>query len=114
MHFYRQKLACNGCSLAPATGSRPVDDWLSDAHYPAIRLPAVLPAEYRDGDRRCVTPHGDTVADCLDELTAGDPAASEPLRRAPPSPPPVAIPPSRSLCHARPQASQYTYPRPLS
>ena len=107
-------LTDNNCSLAPAMGSRSVDDSLADAHYPATRLLAVLLAEYRNGDRRYVTPHGDTVADCLGELTVGDPAVSEPLRWAPPSPPSVVILPSRSLCHARPQASQYTYPRPLS
>lgn len=83
----------NDCSLAPAMEFRTVDDSLADAHYRAIRLPAVLLAEYRDGDLRCVTPHRDgdlvrSVGDRLDELSTGDPTTFEPLRRTTPLTPP--------------------------
>jgi len=79
----------NDCSLAPAIELRTVDDSLADAHYRALRLPAVLLAEYRDGDLRCVTPHHDgdtvrTVADRIDELAAREPTPFEPLRRTTP------------------------------
>jgi len=86
----------NDCSLAPAMELRTVDDSLADVQYRALRLPAVLLAEYRDGDLRCVTPHhdGDTfrgVADRLDELAAGEPTTFEPLRRTTPLPPTSAM-----------------------
>ncbi|MFC6757281.1 MULTISPECIES: HTH domain-containing protein [Haloarcula] len=76
----------NDCSLAPAMELRSVDDSLADAHYRALRLPAVLLAEYRDGDLRCVTPHHDgeavrSVGDRLDELATGEPTTFEPLRQ---------------------------------
>jgi len=76
----------NDCSLAPAMELRTVDDSLADAHYRALRLPAVLLAEYRDGALRCVTPHHDgeavrSVDDRLDELAAREPTTFEPLRR---------------------------------
>jgi len=82
----------NGCSLAPAMELRTVDDSLADAHYRALRLPAVLLAEYRDGDLRCVTPHHDgdgvcSVADRLDELAARELTTYEPLRRTTPRTP---------------------------
>jgi len=79
----------NDCSLAPAMELRTVDDSLADAHYRALRLPAVLLAEYRDDDLHCVTPHHDgeavrSVGDRLDELAAGEPTTFEPLRRTTP------------------------------
>ncbi len=86
----------NDCSLAPAMELRSVDDSLADAHYRALRLPAVLLAEYRDGDLRCVTPHHDgeavrSVGDRLDELAAGEPTTFEPLRRTTPLTPTSAM-----------------------
>ncbi|MBX0287558.1 HTH domain-containing protein [Haloarcula salinisoli] len=86
----------NDCSLAPAMELCTVDDSLADAHYRALRLPAVLLAEYRDGDLRCVTPHHDgeavrSVDDRLDELAAGEPTTFEPLRRTTPLTPTSAM-----------------------
>jgi len=86
----------NDCSLAPAMDRRTVDDSLAGTHYRALRLPAVLLAEYRDGDLHCVTPHhdGDTVRsveDRLDELATGEPTVFEPLRRTTPLTPSPAM-----------------------
>jgi hypothetical protein len=86
----------NDCSLAPAMELRTVDDSLADARYRAFRLPAVLLAEYRGGELRCVTPHHDgdavhTVEARLDELAAGEPTTLEPLRRTTPLTPPSAM-----------------------
>ena len=86
----------NDCSLAPAMDLRTVDDSMADTHYRALRLPAVLLAEYRDGDLRCVTPHHDgdsvyTIEDRLGELTAGEPTTYEPLPRTTPLTPPSAM-----------------------
>lgn len=77
----------NDCSLAPAMEVRTVDDSLAGTHYRALRLPALVLAEYRDGDLHCVTPHHDgdtvrTVEDRLDELASGEPTTFEPLQRA--------------------------------
>jgi len=81
---FREWAAINDCSLAPAMELREVDDSISGAHYRALRLPAVLLAEFRDGELRCVTPHRDgealrTVGDRLGELEAGEPTTLEPL-----------------------------------
>jgi len=86
----------NDCSLAPAMDLRTVDDSMADTHYRALRLPAVLLAEYRDGDLRCVTPHHDgdsvhSIADRLDELAAGEPTTYEPLPRTTPLTPTSAM-----------------------
>jgi len=86
----------NDCSLAPAMEVRTVDDSLADAHYRALRLPAVLLVEYRDGNLCCVTPHHDgdsvcSVADRLDELAAREPTSYEPLSHATPLAPAAAI-----------------------
>jgi len=92
----REWASVNDCSLAPAMEFRNVDDSLSGAHYRAVRLPAILLVEYRDGALWCVTPHRDgdtprTVEDRLDELATGEPTAFEPLSREPPATLPVAI-----------------------
>jgi len=86
----------NDCSLAPALEIRTVDDSLADARYRALRPPAVLLAEYRDGALRCVTPHHDGdavqgVEDRLDELARGAPTTYEPQPRATPTTPSSAV-----------------------
>jgi hypothetical protein len=88
----------NDCSLAPAMEIREVDDSLTGSNYRAFRLPAVLLAEYHDGDLRCVTPHHDgdrlrRVSDRLDELAAGDPTTFEPLGYTPSLTPSVTVEP---------------------
>ncbi|MDS0283405.1 HTH domain-containing protein [Haloarcula onubensis] len=85
----------NDCSLAPAMEVRQVDDSLTDTRYRALRLPALVLAEYRDGDLRCVTPHHDgdavrSVEDRLDDLASGEPTRFEPLRRMTPLTPTAA------------------------
>ena len=55
-------------------GLAEADNTLTDPGYRAIRLPAMVLAEYRDGPPVCVTPHsgGDRVA-----LSTGDPTEFE-------------------------------------
>ena len=79
--------SANGCGLGPAFEIREVDDTLSGAQYRAMRPPAILLAEYREGELVCVTPHRDgetvqTVGDRIAELEAGSPTQYEPVADA--------------------------------
>ena len=72
----------NDCALTPALEFREVDNELTDTRYRAVRLPAMLVAEYQSGELVCVTPHCDgrtvrNVTDRLAELEAGDPTLFE-------------------------------------
>lgn len=77
-------------------GDTGLDGSLTDGSYRAFRLPALLLAEYRDGDLRCVTPHHDgdglrRVGDRLDQLATGDPTTFEPLAQTAPLAPTVTV-----------------------
>lgn len=81
---FRAWAARNDCSLGPAVEVRHVDDTLADAHYRAVRLPAILLAEFDGDDLLCVTPHRregtvTTVDDRVAQLAVGEPAAFDPL-----------------------------------
>jgi len=74
----------NGCTLAPAIETRDVRDSLAGSRYRAVRLPALLLAEFRGDELHCVTPHctGETtvtVPDRVSELESGDPREFESL-----------------------------------
>jgi len=79
--------ARNDCTLGPAIERREVEDALTGADYCAVRLPAILLAEFRGEKLLCVTPHRSdetvlTVRDRVAQLETGDPAAFEPLPEA--------------------------------
>jgi hypothetical protein len=93
---FREWAAINDCSLAPAMEFREVEDSFAGTHYRAVRLPAIMLAEYRDGTLVCVTPHRDgdtvrTVTDRIGELETGDPPVYEPLSYSRPTTLPVDI-----------------------
>jgi len=79
--------ARNDCTLGPAIQRRDVEDRLAGTNYSAVRVPAILLAEFCGDDLLCVTPHcvdGDvtTVRDRVAQLEAGDPTEFEPLTDA--------------------------------
>ncbi|WP_226010649.1 HTH domain-containing protein [Halomicrobium salinisoli] len=72
---FREWADGNGLSLAPAVGERAVDSPTGDRSR-SVELPAVLLAEYDDGDLTCVTPHADggtvrTVPERLERIGDG-------------------------------------------
>lgn len=74
----------NDCSLTPGFEIREVDNSLTGEQYRAVRLPAILLAEYDESGLVCVTPHRDgesvrTVADRVAELETGEPTRFEPV-----------------------------------
>ena len=90
---FRQWADRNDCTLEPAMEDRDVGESLVDTGYRAVRLPAILLAEFRGTELCCVTPHRAdetvrTVADRIAQLEDGDPTEFEPLPDAAgPSPP---------------------------
>ena len=77
----------NDCSLTPAIEVREISNSFTGTEYRAVRLPAMLLAEYREGELACVVPHYDgesvrTVVDRVSELESGDPERFEPLTRS--------------------------------
>jgi len=81
---FNEWASTNGCGLDPAFEIREVNDTMSGAQYRALRPPAILLAEYREGELVCVTPHRDgetvrTVLDRIAELEAGTTTTYEPV-----------------------------------
>lgn len=81
---FREWAIRNDCSLTPGFELREVDNSLTGEQYRAVRLPAILLAEYDESGLVCVTPHRDgesvrTVADRVAELEAGEPTRFEPV-----------------------------------
>ena len=84
---FREWATANDCDITPAFEIQEVECSITESQYRAMRPPAVLLAEYRDGELVCVTPHCDgetvqTVCNRLSELEAGTSTPYEPVADA--------------------------------